>query len=150
MDLMKEVKEGSCPQCKSKLHVAHYQRKPRRFIEKEYSTRFSLCCSNCRARTFVPSTLFFGSFVYGGIFIIIISSFLNSKGYRYESIQKLFGVSRRTLIRWKAWWDKTFTCSTFWKNYKARFNRANLTLPKDFITIFEDLESLFRFLAHFK
>lgn len=150
MDLMKEVKDKGCSHCQSRLHVANYTRKARRFVDKEYSTRFSLCCSNCRARAFVPSTLFFGRFVYGGVFFVIISSFLNNSGHRYKSLERIFGISKRTLARWKSWWNQVFIYSSFWKEHKARVNTNELILPKDFIELFADLDRLFKLLAHFK
>lgn len=36
-------------------------------------------------------------------------------------LEKLLGISRRTLTRWRQWWLSVFTQSAFWKAERGRF-----------------------------
>jgi hypothetical protein len=66
MDLAQQYRLSPCPFCGEKVHFANYSRKIRDNINEKYSVRFSLCCSACRRRVSVPSTIHFGRFVYSG------------------------------------------------------------------------------------
>ena len=151
MDLAKEYRQKASPCCKSPCHFSNYQRKPRRFLDlNQYLTRFSLCCSKCRHRVQIPSTLFFNRFVYGGLLILLLSCFLNKGGHRFQYIQKTFGISHRTLKRWVVWWNETFRNSKFWKEKKALFIKSTSDIPIDIIASFSNLKDILIFFSHFK
>ena len=40
---------------------------------------------------------------------------------RMRRLSGLFGVDRRTVERWRAWWRDTFTASPFWQIGRATF-----------------------------
>jgi len=69
-DIADEYRQKPCVYCGSVCHFANYYRKARG-IDDKYCLRFSVCCSKCRKRQHVPSTLFFSSFVYGSVFCVV-------------------------------------------------------------------------------
>jgi hypothetical protein len=38
-----------------------------------------------------------------------------------RSLHAIFGVDRRTLARWRVWWQTLFPKTGFWQRMKARF-----------------------------
>lgn len=146
-DLAAEYRQKPCPFCGKTLHCANYSRKGR-YLD-DYNKKFSLCCSVCRKRVQVPSTLFFGPFVYGSLFFIIISCFINGNHRRYKHLARIFKVSDRTLRRWKSWWDDTFGNSSFWKEKKAMFFEVKGNFPQSIIKLFVTLEDVLNFFSHF-
>lgn len=152
MDLAHQLRQRPCPYCGETAHFANYYRKPRGYnndFDNDYNIRFSLCCSKCRKRIPVLSTLFFGRFVYGTVFFIIISCFNNKNGYRYKMLAKIFKVSDRTLRRWKVWWETTFKNSSFWKDKKALFTKPPEIIPLEIIQEFTLFEKALAVFSHF-
>lgn len=151
MDLAKEYRLRPSPCCSRPCHFSNYKRKPRRFLDlDQYLTRFSLCCSECRHRVQIPSTLFFNRFVYGGVLILLLSYFLNKGGHRFQYIQKVFGISLRTLKRWEVWWNEIFRNSKFWKEKKALFTKNIIEMPRGILINFSNLKDIVIFFSHFK
>lgn len=147
-DLAKEYRQKECPKCMGALHYANYWRKAR-FIVDKYLLRFSVCCSQCRSRVRIPSTLFFNSFVYGSIFFLIIGCFNNNGGHRYRRLAKIFKVSDRTLRRWKSWWDDKFLTSNFWKERKGLLTKPPDIIPLNIVQEFLSLYDVLKFFSHF-
>ena len=126
-DLAREARQAGCAFCGSPLHRADFPRKPRGGPENlppEYGSRFSLCCSadDCRRRLTPPSVRFLGRKVYLKALIILVTSMRQGPTpQRLCELHRLFGVARRTLGRWQAWWQEFFPRTLFWKAARARF-----------------------------
>ena len=57
---------------------------------------------------------------------------------RAARLQRLFGVSLRTLARWREWWRTAFAQSPFWKRTRGLLARpvAEQTLPLSLLECF--------------
>ena len=124
-DLAAETREKGCPHCGGVLHSACYPRKLKKpcvpHDEKEI-VRFSFCCSadGCRRRITSPSVRFLGRKRYLSVVVVLLGAMRHSLTQRRaEELEKLVGVSRKTLSRWQRWWQDTFPASRFWKYSKA-------------------------------
>lgn len=102
-----------CGECGARVDVANYGRKPRSVIGSAWpegeAIRFSFCCraEGCRARSTPPSVRFLGRRVYYGA-VVLIAAFLLGGAKSIDRISKQLGPSRRTLVRWRRWWTRTF------------------------------------------
>ena len=124
-DLAEESRQRKCPACGCCLHRANYPRKPRgpRDLPDEYRFRLSFCCAGdgCRKRVTPPSVRFLGRKVYLGAIVILVSAMRQGPTpRRVEELTKLFQVDRRTLYRWRDFWNEHFPRTTFWKVARAR------------------------------
>ena len=146
--MAKEYRSSPCPDCGKTLHFANYRRKSR-YIDDKYSLRFSVCCSNCRKRVRIPSTLFFNSFVYGAVFFFVISCLSNSNGHCYKMLARRFKVSDRTLRKWKKWWDTTFISSSFWKEHKGLLTKPPDIMPLSVVKRFTTFIDVLKFFSPF-
>ena len=128
-DLASQAQRSKCRFCGGVLHSACYLRKPRGLPAgvdpgPEYPVRFSFCCSaeGCRRRHTPPSVRFLGRKVYLGVMVALLTAM--RQGPTPQSLGTLggiFGVDRRTLGRWRVWWQTLFPQSEFWRRMKARF-----------------------------
>jgi hypothetical protein len=128
-DLASQAQRSRCRFCGGVLHSACDVRKPRGLPAgvdpgPEYPVRFSFCCSveGCRRRHTPPSVRFLGPKVYLGVMVALLTAM--RQGPTPRSLGKLgaiFGVGRRTLGRWRVWWQSVFAESEFWRRMKARF-----------------------------
>lgn len=113
--------------CGGVLHGARFQRKPRGMpagLDAEYEWRFSFCCARegCRARKTPPSLRFLGRRVYLATMVVLISTMLHGvTPARVAQLSQRFGVSRRTVARWREWWRSAFVQSRFWQAARAAF-----------------------------
>ena len=126
-DLAEKAREGGCVFCGAALHCANYPRKPRGVddLPEGYELRFSYCCSvdGCRRRATPPSVRFLDARVYLGVLVILLTAMRQGPTPRgFKELHRLFGVSRRSLLRWQLWWREIFTKSAFWKGARARFS----------------------------
>ena len=124
-DLAEESRVEKCPSCGGRLHCANYPRKPRgpRDLPDEYRYRLSFCCARdgCRKRVTPPSVRFLGRKVYLGAVVILVSAMRQGPTpRRVRELTKLFGVDRRTIYRWRDFWNEHFPKTTFWKVARAR------------------------------
>ena len=109
------------------LHSARYPRKPKGFsvpLHGDKIVRFSFCCSadGCRRRVTPPSVRFLGRKRYLSAVVVLLSAMLQGLTQRrVEELERLIGVSHRTLSRWQTWWQESFPASRFWKYGKAFF-----------------------------
>ena len=131
MDLARQHRQGRCPYCGGPLHQANYTRKPRgepEGIPEDYMVRFSLCCGRegCRCRSLPPSTRFMGRRVYWGCVILVTMTLRQNRpdGMSAKKLQRLFGVTRNTLIRWAAYFRDVFPSSAQWQRLRGRISSS--------------------------
>lgn len=124
--LADEVRRQGCPECGGRLHRADYPRKPRGgpvATDPQQDQRFSFCCSEdgCRRRVTPPSLRFLGRRVYLAS-VVILAQVLRSgpSRTRVSELERLVGVSARTLRRWQRWWQSTLAASRFWQAARSR------------------------------
>jgi hypothetical protein len=118
-------KREGCASCEGPIDVANYCRKPRAALRSSWSegdaVRFSFCCrkDGCRKRSTPASVRFLGRRIYLGAVVLIASALLGG----VTSITKLskeLGPDRRTLVRWRHWWTKTFPRSAVFAAARGR------------------------------
>jgi hypothetical protein len=125
-DLAEARRRAGCGECHGVLHSARYSRKPRggpADLPAGYQQRASFCCAvdGCRRRATPPSVRFLGRRVYLGAVVVLASAMQQGVNvYRARRLKELFGVSRRTLERWRRWWRETFPMSRFWQDLRGR------------------------------
>ena len=128
-DLASEARRSRCRFCGAALHSACYLRKPRGLpagvhAGPAYRIRFSFCCSaeGCRKRHTPPSVRFLGPKVYLGVMVVLLAAMRQGTTPRSaKTLRRTFGVDRRTLARWRVWWQTVFPETRFWQRLKARF-----------------------------
>jgi hypothetical protein len=152
-DIAKQVRELGCPFCGKDLHQANYERKPRGGppdLPCHVCIRQSLCCSGegCRRRLLPPSCLFMGRRVYWSLVILVVMTLRQNRpeGKSTIRLMRRFGMSRKTLFRWIAYYRDVFPYSDQWKIRRGRIGASvsNGRLPGDlldhFITYRRDVE----------
>lgn len=123
--LAAETRHKGCPHCGGILHSACYPRKLKESpvpLDGSEIVRFSFCCSTdgCRRRITPPSVRFLGRKRYMGAVVVLLSAMFHGLTQRRaEELEKLVGVSPRTLSRWQTWWQEVFPVSRFWEYSKA-------------------------------
>ncbi len=126
-DVAAQVRVAGCS-CGGALHSAHYPRKPRGApggLGPDFNRRFSLCCAQegCRRRRTPPSVRFLGRRVYLGAVVVLATAMTGGiTAKRAARLHELVGVSLRTLRRWRGWWRREFTETSFWKAARGRFS----------------------------
>ena len=125
-DLANQCRAQGCTHCMGRLHLARYPRKPRgggRHWREQYSWRWSFCCSAdaCRKRTTPPSLCFLGRRVYLGA-VVALSACMEQglSDRRLAALKLVLAVPRRTLKRWRVWWQQVFVHTAFWQVARAR------------------------------
>jgi hypothetical protein len=119
-DLANQCRAQDCPHCAGRLHLARYPRKPRggRQWREQYSWRWSFCCSAaaCRKRTTPPSLCFLGRRIYLGA-VVALSACMEQglSDRRLAALDLVLAVPRRTLKRWRVWWQQVFVHTGFWQ-----------------------------------
>lgn len=152
-DLARVAKEGRCLRCGGRLDRAVYPRKPRGGpddLAAEYGSRLSFCCADCRRRLTPPSVRFLGRRVYLGAVVVLVSAMLQgATPPRAARLRELFGVSSRTLARWRTWWQTAFAQSNFWKSARGHLRSPASTslLPLSLLTCFGELGERSAFVA---
>jgi hypothetical protein len=143
-DLAAETREKGCPHCGGVLHSACYPRKLKKPCvphDGKQIVRFSFCCSadGCRRRITSPSVRFLGRKRYLSVVVVLLGTMCHRLTQRRaEELEKLVGVSRRTLSRWQRWWQEAFPASRFWK-----YSRAFIVPPLDPAHLCRDLVDRF-------
>lgn len=124
-DLAAQCRMGGCP-CGGKLHSARYPRKPRGLpqeLDQEYAWRYSFCCARegCRSRSTPASFRFLGRKVFVAAVVVLVSALRHgATPARAAKLRALVGASRRTVERWRQWWQNNFVDSPFWKAARGR------------------------------
>ena len=158
-DLAAVARAGGCRVCNGVLHSARFPRRPRGGpldLGGGYACRHSLCCDTdgCRKRLTPASVRFLGRKVYLGAVVVVATVLRHGvTPVRMERLRALFGVSAKTVKRWRAFWQETVAASDFWLLAKARFMPpiAAQTLPMELLARFsgsaEPLAELLRFVS---
>jgi len=125
--ILAAAREERCVVCGCKLHLGHFARKPRggpHDLSEDAKLRYSLCCAHpeCRKRATPPSLRFLGRKVYlSGTVVVVAAMRHGASPARMRALRELFGVSRRTVERWRKWWATAFAEGPFWKAAAAKF-----------------------------
>ena len=124
-DLAAAARAAGCARCGGVVHSARFRRKPRGGpggLGEEYAQRFSFCCSVdlCRSRKTPPSFRFLGRKAWLGAVVVLVAA-MRQEATATRQLTELFGVSRRTVRRWRTWWGSAFAASPFWKLAAAAF-----------------------------
>ena len=125
-DLAEQARQKGCG-CGGKLHSARYPRKPRGVpaeVEGDYSRRSSYCCAEeeCRRRTTPASFRFLSRRVYVAVVVVLLTVLRHgATPERVAQLRAIVGVSRRTLERWRQWWQEEFPQTAFWRAMSGRF-----------------------------
>jgi hypothetical protein len=159
-DLARAATVAGCRVCGAVLHSARFPRKPRGGpcdLGDGYEFRLSFCCDadGCRKRITPPSVRFLGRKVYLGAVVVIATVLRHgATPVRMERLRALFGVSAKTVKRWRAFWQESVAASDFWRLGRARFMPpiSALELPMALLarftgTGFEALAELLRFIS---
>jgi len=129
-DLAEAAREGGCPHDGARLHRGDFERKPRGALNplgRKARMRFSFCCSNreCRRRVTPASVRFLGRRVYLGAVVVLLSTMRHGgTAQRQAKLHELFGVSPRTVQRWRRWWRETFPRTPCWKRARGQLRTA--------------------------
>lgn len=142
-DLAAQCREAGCS-CGGNLHSAIYPRKPRgnpSAAEEDCNWRYSFCCAidGCRRRSTPASFRFLGRRVFLGAVVVLITAMRHgATPKRMAQLRELAGVSRRTVERWRQWWQKDFVRSPFWKAARGRLQKQidESTLPLSLLNSF--------------
>lgn len=120
-ELRDRARREGCPRCGDRLDNAPFRRKPRGEgvrLRPEHQQRLSLCCDACRKRVTPPSVRFYGRRVYwAGAFVLACARKLTPEWLRRLSEE--LGVDRRTVRRWRRWWQEAFRRSPWWRLAKG-------------------------------
>ena len=157
-----EAREAGCPHCQGVLHGARYPRKvfgvARALLGAGYDSRLSFCCARegCRRRTTPESVRFLGRRVFPAAVVVLLGALTQDLSRRRRArLGARFGVSERTLERWRQWWRSTLPATPWWCAARARFvpPPEGRSLPASFLARFgvpttcEALIAALRFLA---
>ena len=160
LDLADQARMAGCP-CGGRLHQANYLRKPRggpAGLSPHRERRLSFCCNRdgCRCRTTPPSLRFLGPRVSFGVVVVLVTAMAHgATPRRAAELRAELGIDRRTLARWRQWWQEHLPTSSFWREQRARFSPPILvdSLPGSLLDRFapegkpDGVVSLLRFLA---
>ena len=122
-ELCEKARGERCPHCAGRLDSATYPRKPRGLppdLDEAHTRRLSLCCAVCRQRVTPPSVRFLGRRVYTGV-VLVLASARRFTAARLRELQVLLGVDRRTLYRWRRWWQASVVRSSWWRLARGEF-----------------------------
>jgi hypothetical protein len=145
-DLAAEARRAGCG-CGGALHSAHYERKPGGSpagVSPKMSLRFSFCCARegCRRRQTPASLRFLGRKVFFGVVVLLLP--VLREGPTPARLRRLcgaFGVSARTVRRWRRFWRETFVASRTWQAVRSCFATPVLTqaLPGSLLDAFSGI-----------
>jgi hypothetical protein len=69
-----------------------------------------------------PSVRYLGRRVYLGAVVVLVTAMIGGiTAARAARLREWFGVTVRTLTRWRVWWRETFVASAFWRGAHGRF-----------------------------
>jgi len=144
-ELCANVRRERCPQCAGRLDSATYPRKPRGLppgLGEAHTRRLSLCCNDCRSRATPPSVRFLGRRVYTAV-VVLLASARRLSAARLRDLQAQLGVDRRTLYRWRRWWQETLPRSSWWRLARGAFVPAldEACLPAALLERFDGVDA---------
>lgn len=164
LDLARQQQQGGCSFCRGPLYRATYKRKAwgvPRGVPDEYLIRLGLCCGreDCRRRTLPPSCIFWGRRFYWAGVILVVMALRQRRpdGASARELKERFGISRKTLLRWMAYFQEVFPRSAQWQRLRGRVSPmvGDEALPGSLLEHFlnqatgaeQGLVAFFRFLA---
>lgn len=124
-DVAEKIQQNRCPYCGGPLHQAHYPRKPRgapEDLDASHCLRFSFCCGRegCRKRVMPPSVRFLGRKVFFAPIVLLLCSMMSIlSSDEALKLRSLYQTSRRTVYRWRSWWQNEFASSRVWRGIKG-------------------------------
>lgn len=124
-DLAETARRQGCS-CGGHLHCANYPRRPRGCpdeLPQAYRQRLSFCCDRdgCRKRATPPSVRFLGSKVYLNAIVILIAAMRHgATPRRVRELSELTGADRRTIDRWRVFWQDVFPQTRLWRTARGR------------------------------
>ena len=160
--IAEEAAANGCSACGGRLHAGNFPRKARGVpldLAGFFEDRFSYCCSNkkegCRTRLTPDSVRFLGRRVFVAAVVVTLSALLEQglTARRFARVLEVVDVSRRTLVRWIAWWRDTVPVTRFWLAHRPLLGgiAASARLPGSIIARFprgpDRLLLVLRFLA---
>jgi|TARA_B100001971_G_scaffold207771_1_gene228448 hypothetical protein len=162
-DLAEQAQRSGCRFCGAPLHSACYGRRPRGVPQgidpgPGFSVCYSFCCSaeGCRRRHRAPSVRFLKRRVYLAVMVALATAMRQGPSPRTaRELGTRFGADRRTLCRWRRWWQSRFPRSDFWRREAAHFMPGvdETQLPRSLIAAFiapmliQKVLSLLKFLS---
>jgi hypothetical protein len=61
--------------------------------------------------------------VYFGVVVVLLTAMAHgTTPRRAAELRAQLGIDRRTLARWRHWWQEHFPTSSFWRENRARFS----------------------------
>jgi hypothetical protein len=111
-----------CRHCGGRLHQAHYPRKVRGISDSAaayFERRYSFCCARCRKRETPPSLRFESCFVYAAVAVLVAGMLAVQTSV--TSAARQVGAARRTVSRWRRWFQRTLPTSEWWKRHSGHF-----------------------------
>ena len=129
-EIAAEWHQRGCGRCGARVDVANFERKPRAVLGSGWpelgSIRFSFCCraEGCRKRSTPPSVRFLGRRIYFGAVVLIASVLMGGVG-SIGKLSRQLGPSRRTLMRWRRWWTRTFPRTARFREIVGRVSAVN-------------------------
>jgi hypothetical protein len=78
--------------------------------------------------------------VYLGAVVALVSAMMHGvTSFRMSRLHRLLGADRRTLERWRRWWQATFPKTALWREARARFMPpvVESELPESLLKRFE-------------
>ena len=124
-NLAETARQQGCS-CGGRLHCANYPRRPRGCpdeLPEDYRQRLSFCCDRdgCRKRVTPPSVRFLGPKVYLNAMVILITAMQHgATPRRVRELSELTGADRRTIDRWRFFWQDVVPQTRFWRTARGR------------------------------
>lgn len=124
-EIAAKARQAGCGHCGGRLDSARYRRKPRGVsldLGLAYERRLSFCCDECRRRTTPASLRFLGRRVYLGAVVVLATAVRQGvTPMRASKLREVFGIDRRTLVRWRRWWLESFVRTRLWRAARGDF-----------------------------
>lgn len=124
-----QAQERGCPICGGVLHVSRFPRRPRggrKDSERKHRWRWSFCCANrdCRKRVTPPSMRFLGrKWYFSGVLLVVCAAIQGPEAQPIARLIELFGMSWKTVKRWRQWWSEWLPKTKFWRALRGRWVR---------------------------
>ena len=94
-------------------------------LPEAVAVRLSLCCGRegCRRRVLPPSVLFWGRRVYWAAVVLVLTALREGgvEGITADYLRARFGVTRRTLTRWRRYFREHSPQTVTWRQLVSRF-----------------------------
>ena len=125
-DLAAKARLQGCWACGARLHVADYPRKVRGgpwLLDEAHDRRLSFCCSQpgCRKRLTPPSVRFIARHVYLSVVVVLAGLLVQGPSrLRVRFLSRVLGVPRRTVARWRSFWQTRFGKTRTFRELRGR------------------------------